>query len=246
MTRSEPRPRSVRGTSRARAKRTMARSSNRLRTSANRSAGPPTRMVVKRASGSWRDVLTPSRRWMSVPRRSASCLGQPARSRTDARSGRHTSSREERSTSSAAGSARRSARAMQQVARDPRGARPAERPAGDPHPVQLDAVRTAARPPRPASRASNRVVGDQPRGTGRDHLAGVGLLVPRGVGIGHHDHGQADGGRLGERRGAGPPDQQVRCHERVGHVLAQERIRSIAATQLGRQPVPARLGRGEP
>ena len=47
---------------------------------AKRSAGPPTRMVVKRASGSRRDVLTPMRRWMSVPRAwaSASANRRPA------------------------------------------------------------------------------------------------------------------------------------------------------------------------
>ena len=40
-----------------------------LWTVANRSAGPPTRIVVNRASGSSREVLTPIRRWMSVPMR---------------------------------------------------------------------------------------------------------------------------------------------------------------------------------
>ena len=67
MTTSLPRPRSVSGIPRDRAKRTSARSSWALWTVANRSAGPPTRIVVNRASGSSRDVLTPIRRWMSVP-----------------------------------------------------------------------------------------------------------------------------------------------------------------------------------
>jgi hypothetical protein len=52
---------------RDRANRTRARSSNRLWTVAKRSAGPPTRIVVNRASGSSRDVLTPTLRWMSDP-----------------------------------------------------------------------------------------------------------------------------------------------------------------------------------
>ena len=67
MTRSLPRPSRNSGIERARAKRTRPRSSNRLWATANRSAGPPTRMVVNRPSGSSRDVLTPIRRWMSLP-----------------------------------------------------------------------------------------------------------------------------------------------------------------------------------
>ena len=61
-----PRPRSVSGSSRDRANRTSARSSKTLWAVANRSAGPPTRIVVNRASGASRDVLTPIRRWMSA------------------------------------------------------------------------------------------------------------------------------------------------------------------------------------
>ena len=68
-----------RQTRRARAKRTSARSSNTLCATANRSAGPPTRIVVKRASGSWRTVLTPIRRWMSVPMRERIESGAAAR-----------------------------------------------------------------------------------------------------------------------------------------------------------------------
>ena len=47
---------------------TIARSSKALWATTNRSAGPPTRIVVNRASGSSREVLTPIRRWISVPR----------------------------------------------------------------------------------------------------------------------------------------------------------------------------------
>ena len=67
MTTLLPRPRSVCGSSRLRAKRMSARSSWTLWTVAKRSAGPPTRIVVNRASGSSRTVLTPIRRWMAVP-----------------------------------------------------------------------------------------------------------------------------------------------------------------------------------
>ena len=67
MTTLLPRPRSGTGSLAARANRTSARSSKTLCAIANRSAGPPTRIVVNRASGSSRTVLTPIRRWMSVP-----------------------------------------------------------------------------------------------------------------------------------------------------------------------------------
>ena len=84
MTMFEPRPSSVYGSARDRANFTSARSSNGLCTTANRSAGPPTRIVVNRASGSSRDVLTPIRRWMSVP----IAMASKARHRASGRLGR--------------------------------------------------------------------------------------------------------------------------------------------------------------
>ena len=70
MTRSLPRPSSEVAGSRASVRtRRAPRSSNGLWTTANRSAGPPTRIVVNRPSGSSREVLTPIRRWMSRPDR---------------------------------------------------------------------------------------------------------------------------------------------------------------------------------
>ncbi len=76
MTTSLPRPRTRYGSSRARANRTIARSSKALRTVANRSAGPPTRIVVNRPSGSSRDVLIPeSGAGSPIPTTSASKAG---------------------------------------------------------------------------------------------------------------------------------------------------------------------------
>ena len=72
MTMLLPRPSTTWGRPRDRANFTRPRSSNALCATAKRSAGPPTRIVVNRASGSSREVFTPSRRWMSVPRAIAS------------------------------------------------------------------------------------------------------------------------------------------------------------------------------
>ena len=74
MTTLLPRPRRRCGMSRLRTNLRRPRSSNPLWTTAKRSAGPPTRIVVNRASGSSRDVLTPIRRWISVPSAIASNL----------------------------------------------------------------------------------------------------------------------------------------------------------------------------
>ena len=67
MTRSLPRPSTKCGRSRAAREADERAQLEGVVDVANRSAGPPTRIVVNRASGSSRDVLTPIRRWMSVP-----------------------------------------------------------------------------------------------------------------------------------------------------------------------------------
>ena len=81
---------------------------------------------------------------------------------------------------------------------------------------------------------------DQDRGTGGGLELGVAPLVPGGVRVGHDRHRQARSGRLGDRRGAGPPDGQVGGGEGRGHVVAvEERVRPVAVAQVGGQRLPA-------
>ena len=156
MTTSLPRPRSVSGISRDRANRTIARSSWMLWTVAKRSAGPPTRIVVNRASGSSRDVLTPIRRWIAVPISTGSNARSPAR-------GRHaTAPREIRSIVAVSGNGRRSAAARTRAAT-------ASAAPGRPRPRAASAIATSAPRRRRAGRPPRRA---RPRRTPRRARAG--------------------------------------------------------------------------
>ena len=59
-------------------------------------------------------------------------------------------------------------------------------------------------------------------------LAAFARWWPAACGYGHDDHRQAEGGHLGQRRRAGPPDDEVRGGERGQHLVAQERVRAVA------------------
>ena len=177
MTTSLPRPSSVSGIPRDRAKRTIARSSWTLWTVAKRSAGPPTRIVVNRASGSSRDVFTPIRRWIAVPIATASKAAPDPCSVGRGR-GHASDPREIRSISSAVGSGRRSAAAM------------------------TSAATASAAPGRPKAarrlghRGAGGVVG-QRAVRGRDERVGVERLVgddPGRAGVGEDPGVRASGG----------------------------------------------------
>ena len=233
MTTSLPRPRTRCGIARERANRTRARSSNALCTVANRSAGPPTRIVVNRASGSSRDVLTPIRRWMSVPTAMASnSVGRrhaagPPRSTLDARSGRWQ---------------RLAPGSSQHQVRDRIGGPwPPEATGGRGHGGV--ACRVVEQVGGGEQRRGVEVgVLDEPRRAGLDELDRVRSLVAGRVRIGHDHQRQTEGRRLGERRRTGPSDDEVRRRERRQHVLAQERERSIALAHLGGQPLASGQG----
>ena len=217
MTRSLPRPRIVCASPRARANRTSARSSCALCTVANRSAGPPTRIVVNRASGSSRDVLTPIRRWMSVPvgdrveaRRSRRGPSRAALDggRCPAVASRAAAARTSSATASAApGRPQRTCRGRH------RGVRPR---------IVEQRRRLEQR------RRVERLVVDQPRRTGLDQARRVGPLVPGRMRIRDDDHRQTERRHLGERRGAGAADDEVGRGERGEHLVAQERVRPVA------------------
>ena len=81
-----------------------------------------------------------------------------------------------------------------------------------------------------------RLVLDEPGRAGLDEARRVRPLVAGGVRIRHDDHRQAERGHLGQRRGAGPADDQVRGGERRQHLVAQERVRPVArADGLGQR-----------
>ncbi len=79
---------------------------------------------------------------------------------------------------------------------------------------------------------------------GRAQGSGVGALVPTGVRVGHHDERPAKRRRLSQRRRAGSTEDEVRGHERVGHLVPQEGHRSVSLAHLGRQCLAASKARG--
>ena len=158
----------------------------------------------------------PSRRWMSVPRRSLSSAVSRARGRAQSTTRptgrRSTLMRRARRRSSCV---RVGQRPAARRARSGAGRRWRRRRRAGP----------ASGPRRPSRRAvavqeqvaglaqglapSKILVSDEARAAGLDHLGRVGALVRGRVRVGHHDHGQARGGRLGQRRGAGAAHEQV-------------------------------------
>ena len=73
-----------------------------------------------------------------------------------------------------------------------------------------------------------RLVLDQPGGSGLDQARRVRPLVPGRVRVGHDDHRHAERGHLGQRRGPGPADDEVGRGQRGEHLVAQERVRPVA------------------
>ena len=182
MTTSLPRPRTVTGIARARAYLTRARSSNALWATANRSAGPPTRIVVNLASGSSRDVLTPIRRWMSVPVASgsntAAVTPDPGRGAPESAGSGHGCP----------------VRGGQDEVGDGVGrGRSAHRPGGSGH---RDVGRGVVEDPGRVEQrvAVERLVIDEPGGARLDHRPGIGPLVAGRVRI-RHDDDRAGRGR---------------------------------------------------
>ena len=179
MTTLLPRPRIVSGKPRVRANFARPRSSKALCATANRSAGPPTRIVVNRASGSSREVLTPSRRWISPPSGERVEDGRAAVGALRRRRSRgHPRAALDRLGGS--GSGRRSAapRTSSATAAAAPG-RPSERDAALirawTRRVLEDRGRVEQR------RGVERVVLDQPRAAGLDEHSRVGALVARRV-----------------------------------------------------------------
>ena len=224
MTRSLPRPRMRCGQARAPGRTGRApRSSNGLWTVANRSAGPPTRIVVNRASGSSRDVLTPIRRWMSDPIAIGVERRVAGRRHAQPRRAMRRSMRRRRRAA-----ARRAARGEHQVGDRLGRTGPAER-RGPPRtsPGALPGRRAAPPPraaPRPRSPHHRRVGRRRPR-----RAAGVGALMAGRVRIGHDDDRQPEGGHLGQRGRAGAPDDEVGRGQGREHLVAQERVRPVAS-----------------
>ena len=57
------------------------------------------------------------------------------------------------------------------------------------------------------------------------------------------DDGQAEGGHLGQRRGAGPTDDEIRGGQRRQHVVAQERVRPVPIAPILGQRLAGGQGR---
>ena len=227
MTTSLPRPRSRCGSPRERAKRTIARSSKTLWTVAKRSAGPPTRIVVNRASGSSREVLTPIRRWMSGPDRDrveAACR----------RPRRHAAAARERSASIVArrpGSGSPLARPRRTSPRPPRPRR-AGRARGPRRPSRACASRSSSRSAAVEQRVGVEVlVRDEPAAPASTSDARVRRWWPAACGYGTTTDRQPERGHLGQRRRAGPTHDQVGGGERGEHLVAQERVRPVAVAR---------------
>ena len=89
-----------------------------------------------------------------------------------------------------------------------------------------------------------RLVLDQPGGSGLDQARRVRALVAGRVRIGHDDHRHAERGHLGQRRGPGPADDEVGRGQRGEHLVAQERVRPVApADRLGQALATGQRGR---
>ena len=197
--------------------------------------GPPTRIVVNRASGSSREVLTPIRRWMSVPGRERVERRRSARAGPRAR----------------ACARSRPAREGRQLGPPPpgRARRPRRRPPGRPSAraaARIAVVRVRVVEERGGVEERLGVEGlvlDQARGAGRDQARGVGPLVAGGVrirarrppaGRGRSPR-PASTSRPGRRAGRPPRGRPASRHAGTGTAD------SAARSRLG-QPVAPRQG----
>ncbi len=77
------------------------------------------------------------------------------------------------------------------------------------------------------------LVVDEPGRSGVDQLAGIRPLVAGRVRVRDDDDRQAEGGHLGERRGATPADDEVGRREGREHVVAQERVWPVPVALVG-------------
>ena len=250
-TTSLPRPRTRSGMPRGAGERGPGRPARpRPWPSASRSAGPPTRIVVWPASGSSRrggprsDASLGGGRRAS-PGRSPAAGAASSRGRRGARrrgaaapAAVITAPLPERPPRSGPRPGRAASRRPPGPAPPPRPRRRAGPATGRPPPSR----RAPSRSSRIAAAASSASASKSSSSTSRaapapDHLLGVAALVAGGVRVRHHDHRQAEGGDLGQRRGAGPADDQVGGGEGEGHLVVEEPLRPIAVAQLRRQGV---------
>ena len=184
------------------------RSSNALCATANRSAGPPTRIVVNRASGSSREVLTPIRRWIRPRPRRRRSGGRP-RSPAPRRAARSPRS----PPASGSGAPRATAMTSSATASAATGPAGVARRRGHPGVARRD--RPGARPP--SDQRGPRRTPRPRRGAAAPAAAyglGVAALVTGGVRVRNDRHRQRERRRLGERRRAGAAHHEVRRGER--------------------------------
>ena len=185
---------------------------------ANKSAGPPTRIVVNRASGSSRDVLTPMRRWISVPAASAS----NGRRRHGCGGGHAGSPRERRSIDGRVGQRPALGRGEDQVGDGGRGARSAEVAGRRGHRHVRGRIVERSRAASSSAAASKSASSTSRAAPASTSSSRVRALVAGGVWVRDDDHRQAQGGHLRERRGArparrrGPPRRGRRASPRAG------------------------------
>ena len=241
MTRSEPRPRMNSGSSRDRAKRTMARSSKRLWISAKRSAGPPTRIVVKRANG------LVARRLDADP--ALDVRAEPGQVHRQVGGGPSSITRTPETFARWwPGWELRPLRERQDELGNGRGRPGRPNAARRGRIVVEDAAILEQRQPRSSACRVEVLVGHDPRRSGLGQRACVPRLVGRRVRIWDDDHRQSERAGLGERRRSGSADEQVRGEERIGHLGTQEGIRPVSRASLrGQRLAPLeRLGIGRP
>ena len=183
---------------------------------------------MNRASGSSREVLTPIRRWMSVP------VAIASKPRDHRRAAAGEALDLGRRPGAAGGAA--AARTSSATASAAPG-RPSDAGRGRHRGVRRRVLEEAGRVEQ--RRGIEGLVVDEPRRAGLDEARRVGPLVAGRVRIRHDDHRQAERGHLGQGRRAGPADDEVRRGQRGQHLVAQERVRPVAAADVGRQGLAA-------
>ena len=239
MTRSLPRPSTRCGSSRARAKRTrraqledVVHGGEQVGRAADAHRREPRQRLVARGLDA--DPALD----VGADRRSASNGARPTVTRHAARAARAPLDR--RRVGQRLAARRRRARARRRRRRRPAGR--ARGPRRTSRAWAAGSSRMAAASSSAA--ASKAVVLDEPGRAGLDQLAGVRPLVPGGVRVRDDDHRQAQRGHLGQRRRAGPADDEVGGGQRRQHLVAQERMRPVALAQLRGQRLAAGQGRG--
>ena len=190
------------------------------------------RLVARRLDADPALDVGPDRDRVERHGRRRSCRGHAARPLSDARSARRRAA------------ARRSA-ARRAPARPPRPrlpGRPSARAAAAivERALAGSSSSAAASSSASASKSSSSTRRAAPASTS---ARGVGPLVAGGVRVRDDDDRQAERGHLGQRRRAGPADDQVRGGQRRQHLVAQERVRPVAVAQLRREAPRGRRAR---